>query len=113
MSRSGSFTKPRQPRMEHAMAKIQFEPGAISVDASLIGEGLALEVAQVPALMRAGEITSRCEHGVDEDAGRYRLSFFHQRRCLRLTVDADGRILQRMTSSVRAPSQPGAGAPAM
>ncbi len=88
------------------MTKIQFEPGAISVDASLIGEGLAVEVSQVPALMRAGQITSQYEHGIDEDAGRYRLSFFHQRRCLRLTVDADGRIIQRVTSSVRAPSQP-------
>ena len=90
------------------MAKIEFEPGAIHVDASLIGEGLAVEVAQVPALMRAGHITSRCEHGLDEDAGRYRLSFFHQRRCLRLVVDSDGKIIQRTTSSVGVPLRPDA-----
>ena len=87
------------------MTKIQFEPGSIHVDASLIGAGLAVEKAEVPALMRAGEITSRCEHGIDDDAGRYRLTFFHHRRCLRLVVDAEGRIIQRATSSVQSPSR--------
>lgn len=83
------------------MTKIQFEAEAISVDASLIAEGLAVEAEQVPALMRAGEITSRFEHGIDEDAGRYRLSFFRQRRCLQLIVDPGGRIIRRTRSSVR------------
>jgi hypothetical protein len=30
--------------------------------------------------MREGEITSLCEHGVDDDAGTYRLTFFHRNR---------------------------------
>ena len=45
--------------------------------------------------MRQGQITSRCEQGMDKDAGRWRLSFFHRNRALRLTVDEEGRILSR------------------
>jgi hypothetical protein len=49
----------------------------------------------VPELLRNGAITSRCERGIGEDEGRFRLTFFHAGRRLRLVVDADGRILQR------------------
>lgn len=83
------------------MSSIEFQDGALSVDAALIGEGLAIDPAQVQPLMRAGHLTSLCEQGIGEDAGRFRLTFFHRRQCLRLVVDADGKIVKRSTIRVR------------
>jgi len=83
------------------MSSIEFQEGALSVDAALIGEGLSIDPAQVQPLMRAGHLTSRCEQGIGEDAGRFRLTFFHRRQRLRLIVDAAGNILQRSTIRVR------------
>lgn len=71
--------------------------GAFQVDATLLGQELGLAPAAVPALMREGKITSRCERGNGPDAGRHRLTFFHQNRRLRLVIDATGQILQRST----------------
>jgi hypothetical protein len=51
-------------------------------------------------LMRAGKITSRCERGVDHDAGHYRLTFFHDARRLRLVVDGRGQIVTRQTEAL-------------
>ena len=66
-----------------------------TVDACLIGDALGIDPAHVPALMRQGRITSRCETGEGADAGRFRLSFFHGARTLRLTISTDGTILKR------------------
>jgi hypothetical protein len=74
---------------------IAFEEGGVSIDARLVGEGLGIDPALVPARMRAGAIRGLCERGVDEDAGRYRLTFFHGGKRLRLVVDANGTLLQR------------------
>ena len=74
---------------------VQRDGAGFTVDAHLLGDGFGLPAEQVPALLRSGAITSRCETGQDGDAGRYRLSFFHQSRALRLTIDAQGRILTR------------------
>jgi len=69
--------------------------GDIVVDAALVGQLLKIVPAEVPALMRAGAITSVCERGIDEHDGKYRLSFFYGSRRARLSMDAEGRILQR------------------
>src|SRR6266568_4664752 len=64
------------------MSRIEIGLGSLHINASVIAQGLALEPSLVQALMRKGEITSVCERGVNEDAGRYRLTFFHKsRRC--------------------------------
>ncbi len=78
--------------------------GGFTVAAEIIGSGFGLDPAQVPTMLRSGRITSRSETGVDADAGRYRLSFFFAGRCLRLTVDAQGRILGR--ASFDSPPRP-------
>jgi hypothetical protein len=74
---------------------IEFEEGGVSIDARLVGEGLGIDPALVPLRMREGAIRGVCERGVDADAGRYRLTFFHRGKRLRLVVDADGNVLQR------------------
>jgi hypothetical protein len=45
--------------------------------------------------MRKGTLTSLCERGLDRDAGKFRLTFFHGRRRLRLIVDAAGNVIER------------------
>ena len=79
------------------MTDVQFEEGSISVDAKLIGKSLGVEVPLVQASIREKKITSICERGVDEDAGTYRLTFFHGSRRLRLTVGEAGNIIRHST----------------
>jgi Family of unknown function (DUF6522) len=79
------------------MTPIEFEEGALRVDATIIAEGLGIEPSVVQAGMRDGNITSLCERGVGEDAGRYRLTFFYESRRYRLVVDEEGKAIQRST----------------
>lgn len=83
------------------MSQITRQGDGFEVAADLIAEGLKLDLGEVPQLMRAGEITTRCERGEGEDEGRWRLSFRYQGRTLRLTVDSSGTLLSR--SSFDAP----------
>ena len=75
------------------MAKIEMADGSFDVDAAIIADGLDLDPSLIPALMKAGEITSTCERGEGADGGRYRLTFFHADQRFRITVDAAGVIL--------------------
>ena len=77
------------------MKPIEFENGAVQIDAAIVAEGLGLAPALLQQEMRAGRITSISERGVDDDHGRYRLSFFSQHRRFRVVVDETGAILQR------------------
>ena len=62
------------------MAVVEFEQGTLSIDATVIGRGLNVEPSLVPGRMREGKITVLCERGVNEDAGRHRLTFFYKNR---------------------------------
>lgn len=75
------------------MTRIETGEGGFTVDAGILAEAFELPERDVQRLMAEGAITSRCEEGVDEDAGRWRLTFFHAGRALRLTVDGAGKIL--------------------
>ena len=79
------------------MAIVEFEEGTLRIDAAVIGQGLNVEPFLVQALMREGKITALSERGVDEDAGRYRMTFFHENRRFRLVVDEEGNATQRST----------------
>jgi Family of unknown function (DUF6522) len=79
------------------MAIVEFEEGALRIDGTVIGQGLNVEPSLVQVRMREGKITVLCERGVDEDAGRYRISFFHENRRFRLVVDEEGNAIQRST----------------
>lgn len=67
------------------------------VDAVTIATAFGLDPAQLREKIRAVEVTSLCEMGVDADAGRFRLTFRHAGRVLRLTVDKGGAILKQST----------------
>jgi hypothetical protein len=77
-----------------AEATIEIGDGAIAIDAAVVARGLGLEPQEVLRLMRDGAITGVCEQGVDADAGRHRLTFFHKSRRLRLIVEEGGRVMQ-------------------
>ena len=79
------------------MNRIEIQDGAIQIDADFVGQGLGLDAAALQAMIRVGEVTSLCEQGREEDAGRYRLTFFHRSRRFRIVVDEVGRVLQRST----------------
>ncbi len=79
------------------MATVEFEEGTLSIDAAVIGQGLDVEPSLVQVRIREGKITVLSERGVDEDAGRYRMTFFHENRRFRLVVDEEGNVIQRST----------------
>ena len=79
------------------MAIVEFGEGTLRIDAGVIGRGLNVEPSLVQVRMRERKITVLCEHGVDEDAGRYRLTFFYKNRRFRLVVDGEGNAVQRST----------------
>jgi hypothetical protein len=86
------------------MSNVSFNTDGFVVDAELVGFAFNLSPADVPAKLRAGEITSRCEIGVGDDAGLSRLTFYCAGRALRLVVDESGAILSRATFPTHAPA---------
>lgn len=84
------------------MNTIEFEHGAFTVDADVVAAVLGIEPALVQPLMRDGKITSVCERGVGEDAGRYRLTFVHANLAAHLVVDEEGHVIEQSTHDVGA-----------
>ena len=81
--------------------KVTLTENGATVDAHDLGPLLGLEPSAVPAKMRSGEITSQSEEGVDEDAGRIRLTFWYAGQRVRLICDADGTVLKTTRISSR------------
>jgi hypothetical protein len=79
------------------MKSLEFEDGAIQIDATIVAKGLGIPPTLLPQRMRQGQITSLCERGIDADSGRYRLTFFSVNGRFRLVVDESGAIVQRST----------------
>lgn len=77
------------------MTSITLADGNIDLDAALIAADLGLDCPGVLEAMRVGRLTALCEQGVAEDAGRYRVTFYHGNTRLRLIVDAEGQIVER------------------
>ena len=82
------------------MSGVEFEQGAVRIDASIIAAGFAIAPALVQHLMHEGQITSLYERGLDRDAGTFRITFFHGRRRLRLVVDASGNVIDRSVTNI-------------
>jgi hypothetical protein len=79
------------------MKPIEFDDGAVQVDAAVIAEGLGISLPLLQEQMQAGKITSLFERGIDADRGRHRLTFFSEHRRFRLVLDERGAIVQRST----------------
>ena len=74
------------------MTSVEF---GVVVDAEILAQAFGIAPSEVQTLMRSQAMTSRCEKGVDEDEGRWRLTFIYQNRAFRMTVDDSNRILSR------------------
>lgn len=77
------------------MSTVHVEGGTFVVEAEDLARAFGVDAAEILRDLRDGRLTSRCETGIAEDAGRHRLIFSRQGRRLRLTVDGGGRILSR------------------
>jgi hypothetical protein len=86
---------------EEGGGMVEFENGTIQVGAEDIAGGLAMTPEAVMQGFRDGSITSLCEKGAGQDAGRHRLTFQSPLRRLRLVVSADGAILKRSSADCR------------
>lgn len=79
------------------MTSIERKAEDFVIDAALLAEAFGLSQSEIKTRMRNGTITSRCETGVDEDAGRWRLTFHHGDRACRFVVDPAGNVVARST----------------
>lgn len=75
--------------------RLSDEPHASSVeiDGACVARGLGLDVTAFRQLMADRKIALLCERGTGEDSGRWRVTFYHGERRLRLVVDAQGNVL--------------------
>ena len=87
------------------MASIDPTDEGFQVEVELIAEGFGLTPDEVNRRMRDGRMTSRCEKGMGEDAGRWRLTFYSGGRTLRLTLGPDLQVISR--ASFAAPRRSG------
>lgn len=83
------------------MTEVTREGETFAIEAPVLAQALGLTEDAVRAGLRDGSITSRCEAGIDEDAGRWRLTFNHGGRACRFVVDAAGNILTRASFPIR------------
>jgi hypothetical protein len=70
-----------------------FAAPSIEIEGSVVARALGLEVDVFKQLMTDRKITTLCERGTGADNGRYRATFYHGNRRVRLVVDGDGRVL--------------------
>ncbi|WP_146346935.1 DUF6522 family protein [Phaeobacter marinintestinus] len=77
------------------MTSVEVGDDGFVVAAEIIAEAFSIAASTVQGLMQTDEITSRCEKGVDEDEGRWRLTFIHKGRAFRLTIDKESKILSQ------------------
>ncbi len=71
--------------------------GEITVDAELLAPKLGLSAAALKAEMRKGSIDSVAETGINEDAGRTRVTFRYRTRAWTVVVDPDGTLHDRLS----------------
>lgn len=74
---------------------IAIEDNNFIVDAALVAFLLNVTPDAVQPLMRDGHITTRCETGIDNHGGQYRLNFFYGKRRARVNIDAAVRVISR------------------
>ena len=68
-------------------------PPSIEIEGAVVALALGLDVDVFRQLMADRKITMLCERGTGPDIGRYRASFYHADRRVRLVVDENGRVL--------------------
>ena len=76
---------------------ITIADGEITVDAELLAPKLGLSAEALKAEMRKGTVSSVAETGIDEDAGRTRVTFRYRTRAWTVVVESDGTFRDRLS----------------
>jgi len=69
--------------------------GGVEIDAEILARAFGIEADRIPGLLKERAITSRLDRGVDEDAGTWRLVFFHRNARLTVIMDETGAVLRQ------------------
>ena len=77
-----------------ASTPICVDDGDITVDAVALASKLGLSVEALKENMAKGLVMSVTETGVDEDAGRTRLTFRYRARVWRVVIESDGSLFE-------------------
>ena len=83
------------------MTEVERSDDGFVVAGRMLADAFGLTEEEVRRRMRRGAITSRSETGVGDDEGRWRLTFLHEERTLRLVVDDRGTVLKRASFPIR------------
>ncbi len=81
---------------------ISIADGEITIDAELLAFKLGLPAASLKAEMRKGIVSSVAETGINEDAGRTRLTFRYRTRVWIVVVDPDGNLVESIAPAPKA-----------
>ena len=73
---------------------ICIDDGEITVDAKALAPKLGLTIEALKENMANGLVTGVTETGMDEDAGRTRLTFRYRARVWRVVIEADGGLFE-------------------
>ena len=90
---------------------ITIADGEITIDAELLAPKLGLSAEALKAEMRKGNVSSVAETGIDEDAGRTRVTFRYRTRAWTVVVDPDGTLRDRLSFMLVESIAPAAKAP--
>ena len=82
--------------LSHPTAAITIADGEITVDAGLLAPKLGLSAEAMKSEMRKGNVSSIAEAGINEDAGRTRLTFRDRTRAWTVVVEPDGTVSERI-----------------
>jgi hypothetical protein len=80
---------------------VSLSNGDITIDAEALAPKLGLSVEALRENMAKGLVTSIAETGVDEDAGRTRLTFRYRARVWRVVMTADGTVAEDPVPSIK------------
>jgi len=83
--------------LSHPTTAITIADGEITVDAELLAPKLGLSAEALKAEMRKGNVSSVAETGIDEDAGRTRVTFRYRTRTWTGVVNPDGTLVDRLS----------------
>ncbi len=95
----------------HQTGAITIVNGEITVDADLLAPKLGLSAAALKAEMRKGVVSSVAETGINEDAGRTRVTFRYRTRAWTVVVESDGTLHDRLSFILVESIAPAAKAP--
>lgn len=80
---------------------VRIDKGEITIDAEVLAPKLGLSAEALKLNMAKGLVTNIAETGVDEDAGRRRLTFRYRSRVWCVEIDADGALTEVSPPTVK------------